>query len=111
MKIIEWLKSLFIHPKEESTEMSEPLNDASTATGTTVQQAETALPTAAQPVAPVAQADDVQTKSPAAAAIDNFLSSKGVNDFEAALAFVESGVAQLGTAAKDELKALAVKYL
>lgn len=35
----------------------------------------------------------------------------GVADFEAALAFVESGVAQLGEAAKDELKALAKKYL
>lgn len=35
----------------------------------------------------------------------------GVQDFEAALAFVESGVAQLGAAAKGELKALAKKYL
>ena len=35
----------------------------------------------------------------------------GVADFEAALSFVESGVAQLGEAAKDELKALAKKYL
>lgn len=35
----------------------------------------------------------------------------GVNDFEAAFAFVEAGVAQLGEAAKDELKALAQKYL
>lgn len=35
----------------------------------------------------------------------------GVSDFEAALAFVESGVAQLGDAAKDELKELAKKYL
>jgi len=35
----------------------------------------------------------------------------GVQDFEAALTFVESGVTQLGEAAKDELKALAKKYL
>jgi hypothetical protein len=35
----------------------------------------------------------------------------GVKDFEAAFAFVEAGVAQLGDAAKDELKALAQKYL
>lgn len=35
----------------------------------------------------------------------------GVKDFEAAFAFVEAGVAQLGGAAKDELKALAQKYL
>jgi len=35
----------------------------------------------------------------------------GVKDFEAAFTFVEQGVAQLGEAAKDELKALAQKYL
>ncbi|MBZ6385134.1 MAG UNVERIFIED_CONTAM: hypothetical protein MIL04_03225 [Klebsiella aerogenes] len=35
----------------------------------------------------------------------------GVKDFEAAFNFVEQGVAQLGEAAKDELKALAQKYL
>lgn len=35
----------------------------------------------------------------------------GVKDFEAAFAFVEAGVAQLGDAAKDDLKALAQKYL
>lgn len=35
----------------------------------------------------------------------------GVQDFEAALSFVESGVAQLGAAAKDDLKGLAKKYL
>ncbi|WP_338561868.1 hypothetical protein [Erwinia sp. E_sp_B04_7] len=35
----------------------------------------------------------------------------GVKDFEAALSFVESGVAKLGEAAKAELKALAQKYL
>lgn len=37
--------------------------------------------------------------------------SSGVKDFEAAWEFVETGVAKLGDAAKDELKALAVKYL
>ncbi|MFS7344593.1 hypothetical protein AB6874_10210 [Rahnella inusitata] len=35
----------------------------------------------------------------------------GVADFEAALSFVEKGVAQLGEAAKNELKELAKKYL
>ncbi|KAA5974365.1 MULTISPECIES: hypothetical protein [Pantoea] len=34
----------------------------------------------------------------------------GVHDFEAALAFVESGVALLGEAAKDDVKALAIMY-
>ncbi len=35
----------------------------------------------------------------------------GVADLDAALNFIESGVAQLGEAAKDELKELAKKYL
>lgn len=35
----------------------------------------------------------------------------GVANLDAALHFIESGVAQLGEAAKDELKALAKKYL
>ncbi|WP_312630971.1 hypothetical protein [Pantoea piersonii] len=82
MKILEWLKSLFIHPKEESTEMSEPLNDTATA----------------QPAVAAASTPAAEVKA-------------GVQDFEAALAFVESGVVQLGAAAKDELKALAIKYL
>ena len=99
-KFLTWLKSLFIHPKEESNQMSEPLNDNST--GTVVQQTETALPITTQQVAPVAVVEPVTVALEAKA---------GVQDFEAALAFVESGVAQLGAAAKDELKALAKKYL
>lgn len=86
-KFLTWLKSLFIHPKEESNQMSEPLNDA-----TTVQ------PVAAAPVTAEAVTPAAEVKA-------------GVQDFEAALTFVESGVAQLGAAAKDELKALAKKYL
>lgn len=35
----------------------------------------------------------------------------GVKDFETAFTFVEQGIAQLGEAAKDDLKALALKYL
>lgn len=67
--------------------MSEPLSDA-----TTVQ------PVAAEPVTAEVITPATEVKA-------------GVQDFEAALAFVESGVAQLGVAAKDELKALAKKYL
>lgn len=86
-KFLTWLKSLFIHPKEESNQMSEPLND------TTTVQPVAAAPVAAEVVTPAAEV------------------KAGVQDFEAALSFVESGVAQLGAAAKDELKALAKKYL
>lgn len=86
-KFLTWLKGLFIHPKEESDQMSEPLSDA-----TTVQPV-TAAPITAEAIPPAAEV------------------KAGVQDFEAALAFIESGVAQLGAAAKDELKALAKKYL
>ena len=86
-RFINWMKGLFIHPKKESNQMSEPLNDATTA-----------QPVAAEPVT-------AEVITPAAEV------KAGVQDFEAALFFVESGVKQLGTAAKDELKALAKKYL
>lgn len=76
---------LWLITKKES-EVSEPITD------TTVVNTE---PVAATTV----------TATPAAEA------KSGVQDFEAALAFVESGVAQLGAAAKDELKVLAKKYL
>jgi|GEM_PF-1483484 len=101
-KFLTWLKGLFIHPKEESNQMSEPLTSASTGTGTAVQQTETALPVTTQQVVLAVAAESA---TPAAEV------KAGVQDFEAALAFVESGVAQLGAAAKDELKALAKKYL
>lgn len=84
MAIIQWLISLFIHPKQEINTMSEPLNDAAVAVSVE------------QPTQVAQPAQEVKT---------------GVKDFEAALKFVESGVSQLGSAAKDELKALAVKYL
>ncbi|NIG17452.1 hypothetical protein F3J37_02005 [Pantoea sp. Al-1710] len=86
-KFLTWLKSLFIHPKEESNQMSEPLNDA-----TTVQ------PVAAEPVTAEVITPTAEVKA-------------GVQDFEAALAFVESGVATLGASAKDELVAMVKKYL
>lgn len=98
--LITWLKGLFLHPKEENTDMSEALNTTGTAESTTQVQAD----------APVA--DTSTTAQPAATVADPVAEAKvGVQDFEAALAFVENGVAQLGEAAKDELKALAKKYL
>lgn len=124
MKFLNWLISLFIHPlpdpnqaklqkfeddaktlaqrfatERKVKEMSEPLNE--TSTGGLVQQSQTALPTANQQILGI----DGANASPVQEA------KTGVKDFEAALKFVESGVVQLGAAAKDELKALAVKYL
>lgn len=86
-KFLTWLKSLFIHPKKESNQMSEQLNDA-----TNVQ------PVAAAPVI-------AEVATPAAEV------KAGVQNFEAALQFVLDGVEKLGNKAKDELVVLAKKYL
>ena len=91
-KILAWLFAFFytpvpnkvIQPPEVET-MSEPLVDA------------VAIPaTVAIVTVTPAVAEEVKA---------------GVADFEKALEFVESGVAKLGEAAKDELKELAKKYL
>ncbi|MBU9823178.1 hypothetical protein J1782_25130 [Rahnella sp. BCC 1045] len=101
-KILAWLFAFFytpvpnkvIQPPEVET-MSEPLVD------------EVAAPVVA-PVVEAAPAAVVSvTVTPAVA--DEV--KAGVADFEAAFSFVESGIAQLGEAAKDELKELAKKYL
>lgn len=86
-KFITWLISLFIHPKEESNQMSEPLNDA------TVVQPVSAAPATADVITPASEV------------------KSGVQDFEAAINFVVDGVEKLGNAAKDELITLAKKYL
>ncbi|MBA8870122.1 hypothetical protein [Pantoea agglomerans] len=85
MNILSWLKGQFIHPEEGSNEMSESMNDEH------VEQSEFSAEAAQMP--PSAEV------------------KVGVHDFEAALAFVESGVALLGEAAKEDVKALAIKYL
>lgn len=86
-KFITWLISLFIHPKEENNQMSEPLNDA----------------IVAQPVSAAPATAEVNTPATKV--------KSGVQDFEAAMNFVVDGVEKLGDAAKDELIALAKKYL
>lgn len=100
-RILLWLISIYFKPATTETKtpevekMSEPLVD------------EVAAPVAV-PVVEAAPAAVVSvTVAPAVA--DEV--KAGVADFEAALSFVESGVAQLGEAAKDELKELAKKYL
>ncbi|MDF7658334.1 hypothetical protein PUG81_05080 [Erwiniaceae bacterium L1_54_6] len=94
-KFLNWLKGLFIHSKEESIKMSEALSDTAVAQQVTTEQAAVVDP------APVVAA----SLTPASEA------KTGVADFEAALKFVEDGVEKLGDAAKDELVALAKKYL
>lgn len=87
-RILLWLISIYFKPATTETKtpevetMSEPLVDE-----------------VAAPVAVVVDPTPVEEVK------------AGVADFEAALAFVESGVAQLGEAAKDELKELVKKYL
>lgn len=79
--------------------MSEPLNDNAVQVSN------------AQPSSIRAPQQITVTASDGAIAVPVQEAKAGVKDFEAALRFVESGVVQLGAAAKDELKALAVKYL
>ncbi|MDU5780748.1 MAG: hypothetical protein E6Z83_08050 [Pantoea sp.] len=103
-----WLWLITKHQKENP--VSEPLSDVVSG------QAEAITPASTVDVAPVAvpaatPAADSSTQSPGVNAINSFLSSNGVNDFEAAMEFVVDGVEKLGDAAKDELVALAKKYL
>lgn len=101
-----WLKSIYFKPAQAETQTPEvePMSDIP-------------VDVAAQPAAVHNVGADgvvnIQTPvinitgslSPAAEA------KAGVADLDAALNFIESGVAQLGEAAKDELKELAKKYL
>jgi len=59
---------------------------------------------------PVVTADAIPQPAMAASAVDQDISAS-VKDFTQAFNFVEQGVVQLGVAAKDELIALARKYL
>ncbi len=88
-RFFEWLKSIYFKPAQ--AEIQSPEVET---------MSDIPVDVAAQPTVAVA-ADPtpaVEVKT-------------GVADFEAALSFVESGVALLGGAAKEELKALAKKYL
>lgn len=90
-RILLWLISIYFKPATTETKtpevetMPEPLVDAVSAPAAVVSV--TVTPAVAEEV------------------------KAGVADFEKALEFVESGVAKLGEAAKDELKELAKKYL
>ncbi|WP_208951204.1 hypothetical protein, partial [Rahnella sp. ChDrAdgB13] len=99
-RFLAWLKSIYIKPAT-----------AETTTPKVTTMSDIPVDVAAQPTvavvdmvapAPVAVAED---PTPAAEA------KAGVSDLDAALNFIESGVTQLGEAAKDELKELAKKYL
>lgn len=99
-RFLAWLKSIYFKPATAETQtpgvtMSEPLVDAA------VEQLPVAVVDNVAPVAVQAAADP----TPAVEA------KAGVADLDAALNFIESGVAQLGDVAKDELKELAKKYL
>jgi len=95
-EFVTWLKGLFIHPKEETTSMTDTVVEVPVVNAVTENAADANTPAIVQHAAAASPA--VEAKA-------------GVQDFEAALSFVERGVAQLGAAAKDELKALAKMYL
>ncbi|KGT87231.1 hypothetical protein NG99_23705 [Erwinia typographi] len=89
-KFLNWLKGLIIYLKEK-TQMTDQTQE--------VQAEDVPAADAAAVVEPEVAADPAEEVK------------SGVADFESALAFVESGVAKLGEAAKDELIAIAKKYL
>jgi len=97
-RFLAWLKSIYFKPAvadiktPEVVTMSEALLDQD--------------PGKVEPVA----APGAAVSTTIIPAVDKEVKA-GVADFEAALSFVESGVAQLGEAAKEELKELAKKYL
>lgn len=103
-RFLAWLKSIYFKPAQAETQTPEesamsdiPLDVAAQPA---VEVVTKAIPDS-EPVLDQAAAD----QSPSAEA------KAGVADLDAALNFIESGVAQLGDAAKNELKALAKKYL
>ncbi|TPG62569.1 hypothetical protein [Ewingella americana] len=95
--IFAWLISIFYTPLPVTDQAAKPL----TTPEVNIMSEPLIDGTVAQPAVAVTQSAPTPIEEIKA----------GVADFEAALTFVESGVAQLGEAAKDELKELAKKYL
>jgi len=104
-RFLAWLKSIYFKPTQTETQTPEvntmsdiPVSDSQPASGQIIgADGEVNIQ------APVINITG--SLSPAAEV------KAGVADLDAALNFIESGVAQLGESAKNELKALAVKYL
>lgn len=104
-RFLAWLKSIYFKPAQAETQTPEvsimsdvPVSDSQPAAGQII-----AADGEVNIQAPVINITG--SLSPAAEV------KAGVADLDAALNFIESGVAQLGEAAKDELKELAKKYL
>lgn len=105
-RFLAWLKSIYFKPAQAETKTPE----VTTMSDIPVDVA--AQPAAVQNVG----ADGVVNIQAPVINITGSLSpaaevKAGVADLDAALNFIESGIAQLGDAAKDELKELAKKYL
>ncbi|MFS7253846.1 hypothetical protein AB6869_24835 [Rahnella rivi] len=107
-RILLWLISIYLKPATTETNtpevdtMSEPLVDVPVAD----------TQPAAVGIAPGAVVGNTSASGGCAGVVQQLAAPRlGVADFEKALSFVESSVAQLGEAAKDELKELAKKYL
>lgn len=88
-RFLAWLKTIYFKPAPAAAQTPEVTT-----------MSDIPVEVTAQPAVAVAE-----YPTPAAEA------KAGVADLDAALNFIESGVAQLGNAAKEELKALARKYL
>lgn len=99
-RFLAWLKSIYFKPTQTETQTPEESAMSDIPVDVAAQPAVAVVDQVAP--APVAVAEDPTPTAEAKA---------GVADLDAALNFIESGVAQLGEAAKDELKELAKKYL
>ncbi|THD53199.1 hypothetical protein ERD95_06075 [Enterobacteriaceae bacterium ML5] len=96
-RILLWLINIYFKPvtTETKTPEVETMSDLSVGDSQPAVEVVTKVTTDSDPTAVQAVAE----------------AKAGVADLDAALNFIESGVAQLGEAAKDELKELAKKYL
>lgn len=101
-RFLAWLKTIYFKPAPATPQTPEVTTMSDIPVDVAAQPAVAVVDQVAPE--PVVVAED-PTPTPTAEA------KAGVADLDAALNFIESGVAQLGDAAKDDLKALAKKYL
>ncbi len=100
-RFLAWLKSIYFKPATADIKIPE-----------VIVMSDIPVDLASQPASgQIISADGVVNIQAAADQSPVTEAKTGVANLDAALHFIESGVAQLGEAAKDELKALAKKYL
>lgn len=99
-RFLAWLKTIYFKPAPATPQTLEVTT-----------MSDIPVDVAAQPAVAVVDSIAPATVAVVADPTPAVEAKAGVADLDAALNFIESGVVQLGGAAKDELKALAKKYL